>query len=63
MRRLRRRRRFRFWASARSITRMSASWLSFGPGTIPTIRDRMIFVQTYNPWGEGRQPEFVKDAP
>jgi STE24 endopeptidase len=29
----------------------------------PTIRDRMIFVQTYNPWGEGRQPEFVKDAP
>ncbi len=29
----------------------------------PTIRDRMIFVQTYNPWGEGQQPEFVKDAP
>jgi Zn-dependent protease with chaperone function len=29
----------------------------------PTIRDRMIFVQTYNPWGEGRRPEFVKDAP
>jgi len=29
----------------------------------PTIRDRMIFVQTYDPWGEGRQPEFVKDAP
>ena len=29
----------------------------------PPIRDRMIFVQTYNPWGEGRQPEFVKDAP
>jgi len=28
-----------------------------------TIRDRMIFVQTYDPWGEGRQPEFVKDAP
>jgi len=29
----------------------------------PTIRDRMIFVQTYNPWGEGQQPEFVKNAP
>jgi len=29
----------------------------------PTIRDRMIFVQNYDPWGEGRQPEFVKDAP
>jgi len=29
----------------------------------PTIRDRMIFEQTYDPWGEGRQPEFVKDAP
>jgi len=29
----------------------------------PTIRDRMIFVQTYDPWGEGRQPEFVKNAP
>jgi Zn-dependent protease with chaperone function len=29
----------------------------------PTIRDRMIFVQTYNPWVEGQQPQFVKDAP
>jgi Zn-dependent protease with chaperone function len=29
----------------------------------PTIRDRMIFVQTYNPWGEAGQPEFVKDGP
>jgi Zn-dependent protease with chaperone function len=29
----------------------------------PTIRDRMIFVQTYDPWGEGREPEFVKNAP
>ena len=29
----------------------------------PTIRDRMIFVQTYDPWGEGREPEFVKSAP
>jgi len=29
----------------------------------PTIRDRMTFVQTYDPWGEGRQSEFVKDAP
>ncbi len=26
----------------------------------PTIRDRMIFVQTYNPWAEGKPPEFVK---
>ena len=29
----------------------------------PTIRDRMIYVQTYNPWGEGHEPEFVKNAP
>lgn len=28
----------------------------------PTIRDRMIFVQTYDPWREGKQPEFVKDT-
>jgi Zn-dependent protease with chaperone function len=26
----------------------------------PTIRDRMIFVQTYDPWAEGKQGEFVK---
>ena len=26
----------------------------------PTIADREIFAQTYNPWGEGKQPEFVK---
>jgi STE24 endopeptidase len=29
----------------------------------PTIRDRMIFVQTYDPWDEGKQPQFVKGAP
>lgn len=29
----------------------------------PTIRQRMIFVQTYDPWTEGKQPEFVKNAP
>jgi len=29
----------------------------------PTIRDRMIYVQTYDPWAEGRQPEFVKSSP
>jgi STE24 endopeptidase len=29
----------------------------------PTIRDRMIFVQTYDPWREGKQPEFVKGGP
>jgi STE24 endopeptidase len=29
----------------------------------PTIRDRMIFVQTYDPWAEGKQPEFVTTAP
>jgi Zn-dependent protease with chaperone function len=29
----------------------------------PTIRDRMIFVQTYDPWGEGKQAEFVKNTP
>jgi Zn-dependent protease with chaperone function len=31
--------------------------------THPTIRDRMIFVQTYDPWAHGKQPEFVKGAP
>ena len=29
----------------------------------PTIRDRMIFVQTYDPWGQVKQPEFVKSGP
>ncbi len=28
--------------------------------THPTIADREIFSQTYNPWAEGKQPEFVK---
>jgi Zn-dependent protease with chaperone function len=31
--------------------------------THPTIRDRMIFVQSYDPWAEGKQPEFVKNVP
>ena len=35
----------------------------FWAWTHPTIRDRMIFVQTYDPWAEGQQPEFVKNAP
>jgi len=29
----------------------------------PTIASRMIFAQTYRPWDEGREPEFVKSAP
>jgi STE24 endopeptidase len=29
----------------------------------PTIASRMIFAQTYRPWDEGEQPEFVKSAP
>jgi len=29
----------------------------------PTIRDRMIFVQNYDPWSEGREPEYVKGGP
>jgi hypothetical protein len=29
----------------------------------PSIPDRMIFAQTYHPWDEGKQPEFVKSAP
>ena len=29
----------------------------------PTIRDRMIFVQTYDPWSEGKQAEFVTSGP
>lgn len=29
----------------------------------PTIRDRMIFAQTYDPWDEGKKPEFVKGTP
>lgn len=29
----------------------------------PTIASRMIFAQTYDPWAEGKQPEFVRSAP
>ncbi len=29
----------------------------------PTIRDRMIFVQSYDPWAQGKQPEFVQGSP
>jgi STE24 endopeptidase len=29
----------------------------------PTIASRMIFAQTYRPWDEGKQPEFVKSGP
>jgi len=29
----------------------------------PTIRDRVSYSQTYDPWHQGRQPEFVKDQP
>jgi Zn-dependent protease with chaperone function len=29
----------------------------------PAIPSRMIFAQTYDPWGEGKQPEFVKSGP
>jgi len=29
----------------------------------PTIASRMIFAQTYRPWDEGMEPEFVKRAP
>jgi STE24 endopeptidase len=29
----------------------------------PTIRDRVIFAQTYDPWAEGKSGEFVKNAP
>lgn len=28
----------------------------------PTIRDRMIYAQTYDPWNEGQSPEFVNDS-
>jgi Zn-dependent protease with chaperone function len=35
----------------------------FWAWTHPTIRDRMIFVQTYDPWSEGKQPEFVRGGP
>lgn len=28
----------------------------------PTIRDRVIYAQTYDPWDRGKQPEFVKDT-
>ena len=63
MRRLRRHRRSRFWASARSIIPYVGKLAEFWAWDHPTIRDRMIFVQTYNPWGEGRQPEFVKGKP
>jgi len=35
----------------------------FWAWTHPTIRDRMIFVQSYDPWDEGREPQFVKGGP
>lgn len=35
----------------------------FWAWTHPAIPDRMIFVQTYNPWAEGKQPQFVRNAP
>ena len=35
----------------------------FWAWTHPTIRNRMIFVQTYDPWAEGQQPEFVRNVP
>jgi STE24 endopeptidase len=28
----------------------------------PTIRDRVIYAQTYDPWSQGRSPEFVNDS-
>lgn len=39
------------------------SFWEFWAWTHPTIRDRVIFAQTYDPWDEGKQPEFVKNAP
>jgi len=38
------------------VGKLAEFWL----WTHPTIADRMIFVQTYNPWAEDKQPEFVK---
>ena len=40
-----------------------SAFAEFWAWSHPTIRDRMIFVQIYDPWREGRQPEFVKSAP
>jgi STE24 endopeptidase len=28
----------------------------------PTIGDRVIYAQTYDPWSKGQSPEFVTDA-
>ena len=28
----------------------------------PTIGDRVMYAQTYDPWREGQSPEFVKDG-
>jgi STE24 endopeptidase len=28
----------------------------------PTIRDRVIYAQTYDPWSEGRPPQFIQDG-
>ena len=49
--------------ASRSTIRTSASSAEFWAWNHPTIRDRMIFVQTYDPWAEGKQPEFVKSGP
>lgn len=34
----------------------------FWAWTHPTIASRMIFAQTYRPWAQGKQPEFVNDG-
>lgn len=39
-----------------NVGKFAETWL----WSHPTIADREIFVQTYNPWAEGKQPEFVK---
>jgi Zn-dependent protease with chaperone function len=40
-----------------------SSFWEFWAWNHPTIASRVIYAQTYDPWGEGKQPEFVKGAP
>jgi len=58
--------------AAQSFQRLGEEWLEYpdmSPVAVffawdhPPIRDRVQFVLTYDPWQQGRSPEFVKTAP
>ncbi|MGA8764424.1 MAG: M48 family metallopeptidase [Candidatus Sulfotelmatobacter sp.] len=57
--------------AAQSFQRLGEQWLEYrdvSPAAVffawdhPPIRDRVQFALTYDPWGQGQSPEFVKTA-